>query len=83
MAQVLTKAMDRNVEATLSLLNDIVGTSQLPDVAVRLWNGATWRPESATGEPTRCTVVLQAPGRTPQDVGAANRSASRRGIHLQ
>ncbi len=62
MAQVLTKAMDRNVEATLSLLNDIVGTSQLPDVAVRLWNGATWRPESATGEPTRCTVVLQHPG---------------------
>ena len=32
------------------------------DVAVRLWDGTTWQPESGSGEPARCTLVLQHPG---------------------
>ncbi len=82
MAQVLTKAMDRNVEATLSLLNDIGDFS-----TARCCGALVERSHLETRISDRGTNALHrraaAPGRTPQDVGAANRSASRRGIHLQ
>jgi cyclopropane-fatty-acyl-phospholipid synthase len=60
MAKLTTKTTDQAVQTTLSLLQDVLSSSPARDVAVRLWNGTTWQPTS--GEPTRCTLVLQHPG---------------------
>jgi cyclopropane-fatty-acyl-phospholipid synthase len=60
MAKLTTKTTDQAVQTTLSLLQDVFNTSPVRNVAVRLWDGTTWQPEST--EPTRCTLVLQHPG---------------------
>ena len=62
MASLATKTTDEAVQTTLSILQDVFGSSPPPNVAVRLWDGSTWKPESEAGEPTRCTLVLQHPG---------------------
>ena len=54
------KSTDRAAQTTLFLLQDVFSSSPVRDVAVRLWDGTIWQPESA--EPTRCTLVLQHPG---------------------
>jgi cyclopropane-fatty-acyl-phospholipid synthase len=55
------KTSDRNIEKTLSLLNDTLGPAPLQNVAVRLWDGTIWKPKHL-GEQPRCTLVLQHPG---------------------
>ena len=60
MARLAAKTSDQAVQVTLSLLQDVFSSFPLPDVAVRLWDGTTWKAEPA--EPTRCTLVLQHPG---------------------
>src|SRR5947209_18247644 len=62
MANLTTKATDQAVQITLSLLEDVFSSSPVRDVAVRLWDGTVWQPEAGSGEPTRCTLVLQQPG---------------------
>jgi cyclopropane-fatty-acyl-phospholipid synthase len=61
-ARLATKTTDQAVQVTLSLLQDVLGSSPLRNVAVRLWDGTTWKPEPVSGEPTRCTLVFQHPG---------------------
>jgi cyclopropane-fatty-acyl-phospholipid synthase len=60
MRKPIAKTAGQNIETTLSLLNNVLGSSPLRDVAVRLWDGTIWKPEP--GSPTRCTLVLQHPG---------------------
>src|ERR1700694_5778848 len=60
MAQLTQKATDQAVQITLSLLRDIFSSAPQHDVAVRLWDGTTWKSELAGS--TRCTLVLQHPG---------------------
>ena len=60
MARLAAKTSDQAVQVTLSLLQDVFSSFPLPDVAVRLWDGTTWKAEPA--EPTSCTLVLQHPG---------------------
>src|SRR5437660_4344514 len=60
MAQLTQKATDQAVQITLSLLRDIFSSAPQHEVAVRLWDGTTWKPELAGS--TRCTLVLQHPG---------------------
>ena len=62
MAKLTTKTTDQASEITLSLLQDVFSSSPARDVAVRLWDGTTWQPEPGSGEPARCTLVLQHPG---------------------
>src|SRR5437660_910250 len=50
------------IKTTLSLLQDLLGSSPVRNFAVRLWDGTTWRPEPASEEPVRFTLVLQHPG---------------------
>src|ERR1700680_4450039 len=56
------KTADRAVEATLSLLQDLLGSSPKRDFKVRLWDGTTWQPEPGNSEPQCFTLVLQHPG---------------------
>ena len=60
MATQAIKATDSAVQTTLSLLQDLFGSSEQRNFAVQLWDGTTWKPEPA--EPTRLTLVLQHPG---------------------
>jgi cyclopropane-fatty-acyl-phospholipid synthase len=60
MAKLTTKTTDQAVQTTLSLLQDVFSSAPASNVAVRLWDGTTWKPE--TEEPTHCTLVLQHPG---------------------
>ena len=60
MAQLTQKSTDQAFEITLSLLRDVFNSAPQHNVAVRLWDGTTWKPEFAG--PTRCTLVLQHPG---------------------
>ena len=62
MAKLTTKTSDQAVQDTLSLLQDMLGSVPASNVAVRLWDGTTWQPKSESGEPARCTLVLQHPG---------------------
>lgn len=62
MSKVATQTANQAVQATLSLLQDVLNSSPVRDVAIRLWDGTTWKPESEAGKPTRCTLVLQHPG---------------------
>src|SRR2546421_947007 len=57
-----TKGSDQAVKTSLSLLQDLFGSLQLPPFAVRLWDGTLWQSTSDTGEPARFTMVLQHPG---------------------
>ena len=60
MATAALKSPDRAVQTSLSLLDEIFTSCPVRDLAVRLWDGTTWQPESAG--PVRCTFVLQHPG---------------------
>ncbi len=62
MAKLATKTTCEAVQTTLSILQDVFGSSPPLNVAIRLWDGSTWKPESEAGEPTCCTLVLQHPG---------------------
>jgi len=62
MASPLSKTTNQAVQTTLSLLQDLLGSSPQPNFAVRLWEGTTWKPEAASAEPARFTLVLQHPG---------------------
>src|SRR5216683_2347697 len=62
MATPTIKATDQALQTTLSLLQDLFGSSPQRNFAVRLWNGTTWKPEPQSGEPARFTIVLQHPG---------------------
>src|SRR6266567_4683834 len=62
MARLTTKTTDQAVQTTLSILQDVFSSTPPCNVAVRLWDGTTWKPKPEAGEPTRCTLVLQHPG---------------------
>src|SRR5256885_7286271 len=62
MATSTAKTSDQALQTTLSLLQDLFGSIQRYDFAVRLWDGSTWRPDAESQEPVRFTVVLQHPG---------------------
>jgi cyclopropane-fatty-acyl-phospholipid synthase len=51
---------DTQVQASLSVLKDLLGGHSPRDFGVRFWNGATWEPEA--GQPARFTMVLNHPG---------------------
>src|SRR5690348_7759918 len=55
-----TKSVDRSVQTSLSLLQDLLGFVHPRDFAVRLWDGTTWEVEA--GQAPRFTLVLQHPG---------------------
>ncbi|MFI5087474.1 MAG: class I SAM-dependent methyltransferase [Terriglobales bacterium] len=48
-------------DAALQLLDDLLGDAGASDIAVRLWEGTTWRPPHSAGDP-RATLVLKDPG---------------------
>jgi cyclopropane-fatty-acyl-phospholipid synthase len=60
MTAAAVKTSEKAVQTTLSLLDDIFGSSQARNFAVRLWDGTIWKPQGA--EVTRLTLVLQHPG---------------------
>jgi cyclopropane-fatty-acyl-phospholipid synthase len=60
MATQTNKATDQALQTSLSLLQDLLGSSPQRDFAVRLWDGTIWTPEPAG--PPRFTIVLQHPG---------------------
>src|SRR5216683_2779829 len=60
MARLVTETTDQAVQVTLSLLQDMLSSAPAHYIAIRLWDGTTWKPEPT--EPTRCTLVLQHPG---------------------
>ncbi len=62
MATSTVKASDQALQTTLTLLQDLLGSIQQHDFAVRLWDGSTWRPDADSQEPVRFTIVLQHPG---------------------
>src|SRR5205807_6052625 len=62
MATSTAKTSDHALQTTLSLLQDLFGSIQQGDFAVRLWDGSTWRPDAESQEPARFTIVLQHPG---------------------
>src|ERR1700694_5418333 len=64
MASSTVKTTDLALSTTLSLLQDILGSSPRRDFAVRLWDGTVWRPQPAGAgdEAVRFTIVLQPPG---------------------
>jgi cyclopropane-fatty-acyl-phospholipid synthase len=62
MAAPTLKTTDQAVQTTLSLLQDIFGSSHLPSFAVRLWEGTTWQSAPESTESPRFTIVLQHPG---------------------
>ena len=67
-----TRISDQAVQTTLSVLKDLLGqdllrqdlpgSSQQRNFAVRLWDGTTWQPELESAEPKRFTLVLRHPG---------------------
>src|SRR5579884_921151 len=62
MATPTIKTTEKAVQTTVSLLQDIFGTSSERNFAVRLWDGTLWRPEPASEELPRFTLVLRHPG---------------------
>ncbi len=56
------KTSDQVLQTTISLLQDLFGSSQQRNFAVRLWDGTMWRPDAGSQEPVRFTIVLQHPG---------------------
>jgi cyclopropane-fatty-acyl-phospholipid synthase len=54
------KTADKAIQTTLSLVEDIFGSSSKRNFAVQLWDGTIWKPEAA--EPTVFTIILQHPG---------------------
>ena len=62
MAASTAKTSGQALQTTVSLLQDLFGSIQQYDFAVRLWDGSMWRPNGETQEPARFTIVLQHPG---------------------
>jgi cyclopropane-fatty-acyl-phospholipid synthase len=62
MATSTVKTSDQAFQTTLTLLQDLLGSIQQSDFAVRLWDGSTWRPDEEEQKPVRFTIVLQHPG---------------------
>ena len=62
MATSTVKTSNQALQTTLSLLQDLFGSIQQRDFAVRLWDGSIWRPNAESKEPARFTIVLQHPG---------------------
>src|SRR6185312_14657466 len=62
MATPTIKSTDSALQTTLSLLQDLFGSMQPGNFAVRLWDGTVWRPEAAGSESPCFTMVLQHPG---------------------
>lgn len=64
MTTTASKTSDQALATTLSLLQDLLGSSPQRDFAVRLWDGTTWRPQPAgnADEAPRFTIVLQHAG---------------------
>jgi cyclopropane-fatty-acyl-phospholipid synthase len=62
MASPSLKTTDQAVQTTLSLLQDVFGSIDLPHFSVRLWDGSTWQSRPEAGAPPRFTLVLQHPG---------------------
>ena len=62
MATSTVKTSDQALQSTLSLLQDLFGSIQQHDFAVRLWDDSNWRPDAGSQEPARFTIVLQHPG---------------------
>src|SRR5215472_18191201 len=62
MATSTAKTSDQALQTTVSLLQDLLGSTQQHNFAVRLWDGSTWRPDEESREPVRFTIVLQHPG---------------------
>ncbi len=60
MATPTIKTTDSAVQTTLSLIQDLLGSAQQRNFAVRLWDGTTWKPDPE--QETRFTLVLQHPG---------------------
>ena len=66
-----TRISDQAVQTTLSVLKDLLGqdllrqdlpgSSQQRNFAVRLWDGTTWQPELESAEPKRFTLALRHP----------------------
>ena len=62
MATSTTKTSEQAFQTTISLLQDLLGSVQRRDFAVRFWDGSMWRPDPESQEPARFTIVLQHPG---------------------
>lgn len=64
MATPATKTSEQALSTTLSLLEDLLGSTPRCDFAVRLWEGTTWRPRPAENadESPRFTIVLRHAG---------------------
>jgi cyclopropane-fatty-acyl-phospholipid synthase len=62
MATSTVKSSDQALQTTISLLQDLLGSTQQSNFAVRLWDGSIWRPDAEAQEPVRFTIVLQHPG---------------------
>ncbi len=62
MATSTVKSSDQALQTTVSLLEDLLGSVQQRDFAVRLWDGSTWRPDGEAQESARFTIVLQHAG---------------------
>src|SRR5579884_1249902 len=58
----MAKVSEQAVQLSLALLEDLFGSSSRYPFAVRLWDGTTWKPESANAESASFTLVLQHPG---------------------
>jgi cyclopropane-fatty-acyl-phospholipid synthase len=56
------KISDQATQTSLSLLQDLFGSSSQHNFAVRLWDGTIWKPEPGNNEPPSFTLVLQHPG---------------------
>jgi cyclopropane-fatty-acyl-phospholipid synthase len=61
MALQQTFTPDPACEAALALLEDLLGEASAGDVAVRLWEGTTWRSRHSSRAP-RVSLVLKHPG---------------------
>ncbi len=62
MVSSTSKATEQAVQTTLSLLQDLFGSSDLPYFAVRLWDGTMWQSKPNEVEPARFMLALQHPG---------------------
>lgn len=56
----MTETTDRQVQTSLSVLQDMLRGYRPRDFAVRCWDGTTWDPEP--GRPANFTLVLNHPG---------------------
>ena len=62
MATSTAKTSEQALQTTVSLLQDLFGSTHQYDFAVRLWDGSMWRPNAGSEEQARFTIILQHPG---------------------